>query len=224
MKTLKSFLCAAAVLATVFAAGKAAAFPLTLTSVSATVNATPSYSAITNATKVQYTTRKFTLKDVTLLISNSLVYLGSNPPPANAYIAYEPYNNDTYQTNGSGYYQSVTSDALYHRCFVQLDIKHLAAKFTEGTGTITENDPVETYFGFECIGPDGGNYYASADWGIGSLKYDKTSKGVSMSITGTGPDEGILDSSYDGTSLVSFTFSGKNPAAEWNGPYFLWWY
>jgi hypothetical protein len=220
---MKPFLRAAVVLALAFAAGKAAAFPLTLTSLTATASVTPSYSAIASTNKAQYTTHKFTIKDVTLLMSNSLVYLGSNPPPANAYIVFEPHTGETYLTNSAGYHQNVSETFMHYRYYVQMKIENLAAKFTRGNGTVTEDDSVVTFFGFNGIGPDGGVYYAAANYGIGSLKYKQTAKGASMSITGTGPDEGSVDSSSQGVSDLSFTFAGKNPTAEWSGPFFLWW-
>jgi hypothetical protein len=222
MKLTQTLLWATVVATMVFATDKASAFPLKLTSLSGTISATPSYSAIESTNKAHYITKSFNLKQVTLLISNSIVQLGmTNIPPANAYFAYNPYNDNTYLTNSSGYYQSTTN--LNALNFLSMHIEDTTAAFTTGTSSVNENDKIVFEFFFRATGTNGNVYYAGADYGSGTLHYGETSSKVSMTVSGKGVDYGEYASSDDGVSSLSFVFSGSAAQAEWSGPFCLWW-
>lgn len=204
-------------------ASEASAFPLALKSCNGIITATPSYNAITNVDKTKYDRVSFNLKRVMQAVTNTVVQLGYAMPPKDAYIAYDPYINKTYLTNNSGYYQSLSRSGLGNQgYYVTMNLEDMATSFKSNNNGVSEKDTAATYFAFKVIGLDGGDYYAAANYGIGTLKYNKNSKKVSMTITGSGPDYGEIDSSYDGTSSLKFKFQGSAAQAEWSGPFWFW--
>jgi hypothetical protein len=225
MKLIKLLTLGAMIGAITLGINKAEAFPLKLNSCSGFIKATPSYSAISGPTnKAHYVTKTFNLKTVTMLLSNTLVMLGSNTPPADAYIAYDQYDDITYFTNKTGYYQRVDNLAN-NNYYVSLSLEDMAAAWTiSSSGNISENDPYDMFMGFDLLGPDGGEYYAAANYGIGNIHYSTTSSSASMTMTGgRGADYGEIDDSYDGASELNFNFSGSTTSPDWDGPFWLWW-
>jgi len=147
-----------------------------------------------------------------MLVSNTFVQIGSNPPPADVYIAYDQYLDVVYLTNKTGYYHGLSSSALgSHGYYVDFTFEDMAASFTIGanTNSISENDSYDSLWVFDLLDSDGDEYYAAANYGIGKIHFSSSSTKVSMTLTGDGPDYGQLDSSYDGTSRLHFVFSGS---------------
>lgn len=224
MKLTKTLLIASVMGAMAFAASQASAFPLYLKSCSGTISATPSYSAIINTNKAKYTTQSFNLKKIMVLVSNTVVVAGFTAPPKDAQIVFDPYYDKTYLTNSSGYYQNLSYSGLNGEGYCEMYIEDMATSFkTSGSNSGSESDKVIVEFYVRGIAPDGGIYYAGADYGAGSLKYSGNDKGVKMTISAKGADYGEIGTSWDGVSTTSISFSGSSAQPEWSGPYSLWW-
>src|SRR5438445_638213 len=93
--------CALALGALTFAAAKASAFPLFLTSASGTITATAHYGMTSDTTSNKVEIGSVNLKKILTVVSNEVFIQtsGTNTPTADAKIAYDPYLFVTYLTN-----------------------------------------------------------------------------------------------------------------------------
>src|SRR5207249_6042455 len=101
MKRCNTVLCTLALGALTFAAPKIAAFPLYLISANGTITATAHYDATSDTTSNHVEIGSINLKKILTLVSNEVILetSGTNIPPADAKIAFDPYEFTTYLTN-----------------------------------------------------------------------------------------------------------------------------
>ena len=217
MKLTKILFCAAVAAAMIFAAGKASAFPLKLTSLSGSLTVTPSYSALANTNKTKATKVSFTLKDVMMVITNQVFLNTEVTPPAGSYVVYDPFLFITYLTNSSGYSHSLSG-------IVNITTEDIATKFSGTETSGTETDTTIEFLDIYGNGPDG-LFYEFEVYGLGSIKFtEKTNVADkdTMTISGSGADYGAYKGSDDGVSKGSFKLKGTG-SAEWSGPYSIFW-
>src|SRR5487761_2502512 len=100
MKLTKIVLCAAIAGVMTLAASKVAAFPLTLTSASGTLNTTAYYGSTSSTTSNKITTASYNLKKLFMVITNQIALNSpTNPLPKDYDLVYDPYTMITYLTN-----------------------------------------------------------------------------------------------------------------------------
>src|SRR4051794_24798430 len=92
------------------AAPKASAFPLNLTALTGTITSTARYGNDAQTTTNRAKVAAINLKQIMTVVSNeiSLQTSGTNAPPANSRIAFDPYTSQSYVTNNNGYFFSST--------------------------------------------------------------------------------------------------------------------
>jgi hypothetical protein len=226
MKITKLLLCATVAGAMAFAASKVSAFPLKLSAITGTISATPNYSPLYSTNKAQYITAAVTLKDVLLVVSNTVTINNhnnsiTNPVPKDAYIAWDPvYGSDYgYLTNSSGYFQSLSGICYF-------DVEDIATSFNGNvSGNFTESDKIVFYADIYGYGPDGLYYEFYNDYGTGVLTYAVTQNGTkgTMTVYSEGGGYGALEDSDDGESNGKLLFTGTG-TTQFSGPYSLWWW
>ena len=197
--------------------GKASAFPLTLTSLNGTITSTSSDGTntvwTTNRTKVV----SVTLKQMLTIVSNEIFLQtsGTNAPPANSRIAFDPAktNNQIYVTNVN-YSFSLPSTNL------SMSLSNIATTFRPvNPSGGSEHDTLLVSFRIAGRGLDNSNYVFGVT-GKGSLVYQLRARtnSATMTISASGSAPGQYKSSADGISTGSIVFSGSgNP--EWLGPF-----
>ncbi len=206
-------------------AATVSAFPLYLTSANGTITTTPHYghdaASTTNHAKVV----AVNLKQVLNVISNE-IYLqtsGTNAPPANSRIAFDPYvlspnSHRLYVTNQNGYYYNLYGIA-------QVNIEHIATNFRQLSGSgISESDALVIEFQVYARTPDGLGFFFGT-FGKGKLSYNRSSTTGQgkMTVTASGTTYGEYQSSDRGVSTGTVIFSGSG-TPEWNGPYSVFWW
>jgi hypothetical protein len=217
MTQTKSLLLAVAVGALTFAAVKASAFPLYLTTLSGTVSYTPSYDALSDTNVAKYSTVAVNLKKMMLILSNEVFLTsGGTTVPADARLAVDPYDNATYLTNQSGFYYGLSSTNAYFQIY------DIATSFKGNVSGGSEKDKVIIYFYIFGRGPDG-LYYDTDVYGVGSLKYTLNGSTGSMTISLKGADYGEIASSDDGVFTGGITLKGSG-TPEWPGAFSISWY
>lgn len=221
MKLTKILLCAAVAGAMTLAAGKVSAIPLELTSLTGTISATPSYSAISNTNKAHYITETIDMKKIMLIVSNQVAIdnHGTNLVPKDAKIIYDPYRSRTYLTNSLGYYQNLSGIAYFN-------IRDIATSFKGSVSADgAESDKIVLYVDIYGYGPDGLYYEFELRSSVGMLSYNITGGGtkVNMSITATGSGYGELKGSDEGVATGKVVLAGKG-TPEFSGPFSLWWW
>src|SRR6267142_1944342 len=96
----KSILLGALILgASVFAIGKASAFPLYLTSASGTISYTPTYNNLSTSNSAHISTVAVSMKTLMTVVSNQVFLNDATIVPKDAMIAYDPYAGAVYLTN-----------------------------------------------------------------------------------------------------------------------------
>jgi hypothetical protein len=216
MKLTNMLLSATVVGAMAFAAGKASAFPLKLTSLSGTFTVTSNYEAIADSDSAKATKKSFSLKEVMTVITNQVFLNTGTNPPAGSYVVYDPYLSSTYLTNTDGYYHSLSG-------IVYLDVYDIATTFKGNGNGGAESDVCVAEFYVEGHGPDGLYYEIDMDESLGSIKAAYKSDGTAkMTISGKGAGYGEYQSSDEGVSSGKFTFSGTG-TPEWEGPFSVYW-
>jgi lipopolysaccharide export system protein LptA len=187
---------------------------LKLTSVSGTFTVTPSYSAITDSSSAKATKASFNLKKVMVVITNQVFLNSGTNPPAGSYVVYDPYLFTTYLTNSDGYYYDLSG-------IVAIYIEDIATTFKgNGTGG-SETDVTIADLDVYGQGPDGLNYEVGI-YGLGSIKVSYKTDKATVTISGSGADEGEYQSSDYGITKGSFTLKGSG-TPEWSGPYSIYW-
>ena len=222
---LKTFVYSLVIGMLLWTAGTASAFPLYLTSANGTITTTPHYghdaASTTNHAKVV----AVNLKQLLTVVSNE-IYLqtsGTNAPPANSRIAFDPYvlsgsSHRLYVTNQNGYYYNLYGIA-------QVNIEHIATNFRLiNPSGISESDTLAIEFQVYARTPDGLGFFFGT-FGKGKLVYNKgaTTQLGKMTITASGTTYGEYQSSDRGVSTGNVVFAGSG-TPEWNGPYSVFWW
>ena len=218
MKLTNILLSAMVAGAMAFAANKASAFPLKLTSLSGTFTVTPSYSAIADTNKATATKKSFNLKEVMTVITNQVFLNTGTNPPAGSYVVYDPYLGSTYLTNSDGYYQSLSG-------IVYVDVYYIATTFNaNNSGGGSESDTCIADFEAYGYGPDGLYYEVEMDYSLGSIKasYNGNTGVAKMTISGKGAYYGEYQGSSEGVASGKFSLSGTG-TPEWSGPFSVYW-
>src|SRR5258708_6445752 len=111
MRQTRILLCGIVVAAMIFAAGKARAFPLYLTSASGSITATAHFGSSTQTTSNKVESASINLKKLMTLVSNEVsLRIGTNVP-VDVRIAFDPFLLTTYLTNSSGFYHNLSGIA-----------------------------------------------------------------------------------------------------------------
>jgi hypothetical protein len=201
--------------ASVFAAAKASAYPLFLTSASGTISYTPTYSNLSSSNATRMSIVAVNLKRLMTVVSNQVFLNDSTIVPKDAVIAYDPFAGATYLTNTTGYNHTVSG-------IVSVSLSDIATSFRKSINGVSENDKILNSLRVRGTAPDG-LYAEFRVQGRGMLQFntDKNNKG-SMSISlpqgaGYGAYKGS-DNSGDGVSSGSFTFRGRG-TPEWSGAF-----
>lgn len=214
--------------AMVFAAGKASAFPLKLTSLSAQVAVTPSFNAIetngvptTNVANIKLAT--FDLKKIMLVVSNQTFSDYNVIVPADSYLTWDPYSfsSSLTITNNSGFSTSYNNS--------HCTMEDMATSFKgKNDGSGSEADSIRIYLDIRGYAADGKYYQVQADDGSGTLaasvSSDATGNMENMTVScKNSAGSGEIASSDSGvTTSIKFTFSGSGSGEAL--PYSTIWY
>ena len=231
MKSRTTLLCAIAAGIMTFAAGKALAFPLYLIAANGTITATAHYDATSDTTSNRFEIGAVNLKKIITLVSNE-VFLetsGTNPPPADAKIAIDPFQFiaaqgqvATYLTNSSGYYYNLFQGSSH---IVRFTINNVATSFRGTSNGGTENDIIFVRLTVSATGPDGEFYdfdIRGSGTLIASLNGQTGIANVTISLS-NGSGFGEWKSSDDGVSKGGFTLKGSGVPAVAE-PYSVFWW
>lgn len=201
--------------AAVFAAAKASAFPLHLTSASGTISYTPTYSNLSSSNATRMSIVAVNLKRIMTVVSNQVFLNDATIVPKDAVIAYDPFTGSAYLTNTTGFFHNVAG-------IVSISLSDIATSFRKSSNGVTENDKILNSLRVRGTAPDG-LYFEFRVQGRGILLFsaDKNNNS-SMSISlpqgaGYGADKGS-DSTGDGVSSGGFAFKGKG-TPEWSGAF-----
>jgi hypothetical protein len=214
----KSILLGALILgASIFAAGKASAFPLYLTSASGTISYTPIYNNLSTSNSTHISTVAVNMRSIMTVVSNQVFLNDAVIVPKDAMIAYDPYANVTYLTNSTGFSNNLSG-------IVSVNLREIATSFRQGNNGTSENDKVLVSLRVRGTAPDG-LYFEINFQGRGTLLFsaDKNNKGSMAISLAQGAGYGAYKDSDDGVSSGGFAFRGKG-TPEWSGPYSTWWY
>jgi hypothetical protein len=205
---LKTLLCSLIVGVVALAAEKTSAFPLTLTSLTGTITSNTNQSTNTAWTTSRAKVVAVTLKQMLTVVSNEVFLQSGTPPPARSFIAFNPFNGQTYLTNTNGYFFNLMSNNI-----ASVSITNIATTFRAvGENGGAETDTLIVASRLSGRGLDGSNYVFGVS-GRASLNYhllSRTNYGT-MTITANGSDE------VQGVSTGSITFTGSG-TPEWAGP------
>jgi len=218
MKLTKVLLCAAVAGAMAFGAGKASAFPLDLKSLSATITVTTNYSTLSSPAK--YLKKSVSLKQVLMMVTNTVRYYTGTNPPQGVRIAWDPYGSYyPYLTNSLGYYHSLSGIAYAY-------VEDIATSFKGNGGSGgSESDVIVFYL--DIYGYDlNTNYWEIyQDYGTGTLKASASSSGTTtMTISSKGGGYGEILNSDDGVSSGNATFKGTGQPLSGQIPYSVWYW
>lgn len=219
MKHIQTLLCAAVIGAITFAAGKASAFPLYLKSANGTITVTTNYSVLYSTNQAKFTKKRFSLKQVMFIVTNTVYQNSGVMPPKDAQLAWDPYGSDyPFLTNSAGYYYSLSGIGYAY-------VEDIATSFKgNNSGGGVEKDQIVFYLDIYGYDPDGNYTEFYQDYGTGTLKMNMNGKtGVAkMTVQSKGGGYGALFNSNDGVSTSRVIFSGTGTPPS--GPYSLWWY
>ena len=218
MKTQSILMGGLILAAAVFAAARASAFPLSLTSASGTISYTPTYNNLASSNATKISTVAVNLKTIMTVVSNQVFLNDTTIVPKDAVITYDPYaGGSAYLTNGAGFYHDLSG-------IVTVSLSDIATTFKLGSNGGTEHDTILVALRIQCIAPDG-LYFEFRVQGRGTLQFsvDKNNKGsMSLSLS-KGARYGAYKNSADGVSSGGFTFRGKG-TPEWSNAFSTWWY
>jgi hypothetical protein len=218
MKLTNILLSATVAGAMAFAASKASAFPLKLTSLSGTFTVTSNYTAIASTNKATAIKKSFNLKNVMTVITNQVFLNSGTNPPTGSYVVYDPYLSKTYLTNSDGYYYNLSG-------IVYVDVYYIATTFNGNNGGGgSENDTCIAEFEAYGYGPDGLYYEVEMDESLGSIKvnYNGNTGIAKMTISGKGAYYGEYQNTDEGVASGKFTLTGTG-TPEWEGPFSVYW-
>lgn len=204
----------------------AAAFPLYLTSLNGRITCTANYGPYsTNLDNVDLTSNKVTrasvnLKKMMIVVSNQVyrTTAGGTVVPTDAKIVYDPYVNQTYLTNSSGFSYSLSGIA-------RVEIDEIATSFRGNNSGGSENDTILVWIDIYGYGPDD-LYYEFEVYGQGKLVFTlngKTQMGKMRISLSNGSDYGEYQSSDSGVTRGGFKMKGAGEP-EWAGPYSIYWW
>jgi len=214
----KSILLGALILgASVFAIGKASAFPLYLSSASGTISYTPTYSNLSTSNATHVSTVAVNLKTIMTVVSNQVFINDATIVPKDAMVAYDPFANSTYLTNTTGFNHSLSG-------IVSVSLSEIATSFRKSNSGTNEVDKILVSLRVRGTAPDG-SYFEFNVQGSGTLEFSvgKNDNGSMTISMPHGARYGAFKGSDDGVTSGGFIFRGKG-TPEWAGAFATWWF
>ena len=204
--------------------GKAFAFPLTLTSLNGTITSTAYYGSDAASTTNRAKVLAVTLKQILTIVSNeiSLQTSGTNAPPANSRIVFDPASNQIYVTNAANaahkYGFTLPSTNL------SISISHITTSFHPvNPNGGSQNGPLLVSLQIAGHGTNNSNYVFGVS-GKGNLTYQVRAQTnfATMTISASGSAQGLYtgsdESNGDGVATGNIVFSGSG-TPETPGPF-----
>jgi hypothetical protein len=216
MKKLKLAMGIAVLGVLVFSGNRLAAFPLTLTSLSGTINTTLNYGANAATTTEPAQRLLVTLSHVMTVLSNDVFATVGTAPPEDMRIVLNPFNYGLYLTNKAGFFFDIAGNK-----FGSIRIRDIATTFN--TTNQTEQDVVLVSLSFNGNEPSGQSFVFTLS-GSATFTYAVNSLGVGTASLScrSGSGYGEINSSASGVSLGAFKAVGSG-VPEWSGPYSVYW-
>jgi hypothetical protein len=195
------------------------AFPLTLTSLSGTITATPHYGIDAASTSNAPSKVTITINQVITVLSNEVFLdLGTSAPP-DMRIAMDPYTGGMYLTNTTGFFYDIERNGLG-----TFRIREIATKFSSSASGLPEEDLMVLSLGFNGRAPNGTDFDFELR-GATTFQYqvDKSGVGTIVLAGKKMSGSGQFNTSDSGVSQGSFVAKGSG-VAEWTGPFSVYWW
>lgn len=231
MKSMRALLPAAVAIMTIFVAGNASAFPLTLKVLTEKLTTTAYYGTNAATTTNNYTMRTFNLKSLMYLITNTVASLAPGIAlPHEVKLAVDLYETNgitsflarnVYLTNDEGFYFNLSASNL-----ASFDVDSVVTKFKDNaSGGGSEHDVVQIHLLIIGVHDQNFGIYEFEIGGLGTLNVNFRPDGMaSMVLAVNGTGFGFDGTNGAGVCSGGFVLSGSGVVPANGQPYSVYWW